>query len=62
MTEKTLKKAVEEAKEFTRRATILLGDKETMLIVHIGYGDKLTGSVRRQSMELSRALSEMRRP
>jgi hypothetical protein len=59
MTEKTIKVAVEEAKEFIKRATIVLGDEETVKYLGI-TGNKTTGALKRQSLELTRALSRMR--
>ena len=59
MTKKTIKVAVDETKEFIRRATVVLSDKETVKFLGI-TGNKSTGSLRRQSLELTRALSRMR--
>lgn len=59
MTEKTIKIALEEAREFCRRATLVLGDAETVRYLGIS-GNKMTGALRRQSLELTRALSRMR--
>lgn len=57
MTPESVRKARAEAREFDRRATELLkaeGDAWT--------GGRLSGALRRQSMELTRALAEMRKP
>jgi hypothetical protein len=59
MTEKTIKVAMDEAKEFCRRATIVLSDKETVRFLGIS-GNKMTGALRRQSLELTRSLARMR--
>lgn len=59
MTPETVKKAVAEAKEFQRRATAFLAAKKDG---HAWMGSREGGSLRRQSMELTRALSEMRKP
>ena len=59
MNEHTLKEAVSEAERFLKRAKELqdlLKDKP-----HAFYGTKETGAVRRASMDLSRALSDLRR-
>lgn len=59
MNQAKLNKAVAEAREFIKRADALTKD-------HQGSGyffpSKLSGAVRRQSMELTRALSELRKP
>ena len=62
MTPETIRKARAEAREFDRRAKELLDAYEAegnawMRVV----GGRLSGSLRRQSMELTRALAEMRR-
>ncbi len=58
MNQTKLNKAVAEAREFIKRADALTKDHQD-----IGYffPSKL-GAVRRQSMELTRALSELRKP
>lgn len=59
MNEHTLKEAVSEAERFLKRAKVLqeaLKDKP-----HIFYGTPETSAVRRTSMDLSRALSNLRR-
>lgn len=58
MTPETVRKAVAEAKEFQRRAA-------KWLKVGTEYpwqGSREGGSLRRQSMELTRALADMRKP
>jgi hypothetical protein len=59
MTEKTITKAITEAKEFIKRANLVLRNDQ-LKYVEIGCGNKLSGALRRQSMELSNALSVLR--
>ena len=58
MTEEGIKKALKEANEFIRRARIVLNDPDAVGFLFAG-GAK-TGALRRQSMELTRALASMR--
>ena len=55
-------KAINEAKEFIKRAESLLEEEKTKSCFSWLYGTKSTGAVRRQSLELTRALAEMRKP
>lgn len=55
---KQLDKAIEEAQEFINRAKILR-EKENPVGDYY-WGSRLTASVRRQSMELTRSLSDLR--
>lgn len=55
MTQDSIKKAVDEAVEFIERANVVLASPG------IVFGRE-TGALRRQSMELTRALAEMRKP
>ena len=59
MTKEGIKSAVDEAREFLKRATAVLKEAESN--DYCLFGDKLTGSLRRQSMELTRSLAEMRK-
>lgn len=58
MNEKTILAAIKEAKEFIKRADAVLDCNEQS---YIGSNSK-SGALRRQSMELTRALSDMRKP
>lgn len=60
MNEKTLAKAEAEAREFLRRVKELRDDPNEYRWAFITGGMR-TGAIRRQSMELTRALSNMRR-
>lgn len=59
MNQTKLNKAVSEAREFLKRADALTKDNQGG-----GYfsPSKLSGAVRRQSMELTRALADLRKP
>ena len=57
---RTVKKAITEAKRFIDAAEMVVADR-TERDVYIGPS-KYSGACRRASMELSRALSELRRP
>lgn len=59
MRTETIDLAVEAAREFIRRADELTSEDKRFVV--IGMGTKHTGALRRQSMELTRALAEMRR-
>lgn len=59
MTEEGIKKALKEANEFIRRAKSVLYDPNG--VGYIFAGGAKTGALRRQSMELTRALANMRR-
>jgi len=58
MTRENVEKAVEEAREFIKRAEDALAMKSTVFV----YPSMASGALRRQSMELTRALAEMRKP
>lgn len=60
MREDALREAMDEAKVFLERGKAVLADKETMKYLSIS-GNGKTGALRRQSMELTRALARMRR-
>ena len=55
-----------EAKRFMDRCDVLLDrmeeDAKLARDINIGFGSKETAAVRRASMDLTRALSEMRKP
>lgn len=61
MTKRTIMKAMKEAREFISRGNDLLTDHEASRLMEYS-GNSKTGSLRRQSMELTRALSDMRKP
>lgn len=61
MNRKTVAAAVKEAREFIRRAEAW--EKEGVSSVgEYVYASRKGGDLRRQSMELTRALTEMRKP
>lgn len=55
---KNLNQAIEEAQEFLKRAKELRNDQKPSGDYY--WGSRLTASVRRQSMELTHALSKLR--
>jgi hypothetical protein len=59
----TIRKAKREAEEFVRRAKIVLDETEPKEPANSSWmwGTANTAALRRQSMELTRALAEMRR-
>jgi len=59
MNEEKLNAAIREAREFLRRARTL---KEVDNEVKCMWACKESGAVRRQSMELTRSLAELRKP
>ena len=63
MNNKTLIAAETEAKEFLRRVKELRADDPSMATSEYRalYGSKYSAAVKRQSMELTRALASMRR-
>lgn len=61
MNAKSLEDAKREATNFLIRVRELQGDPDSMKYLNI-VGTRLTSSVRRQSMELTRALAALRRP
>lgn len=62
MNQTKLNKAVAEAREFIKRADALTKDHQGSGYFFYFFPSKLSGAVRRQSMELTRALSELRKP
>lgn len=60
MTRRSLIKAVTEARKFIRAANE--ADKEMYRYEYYIGGTKKTAALRRQSMDLTRALAEMRKP
>lgn len=60
MTEATLRRAVAEAARFSTAAKELLADKQALGDAEAGSGSRLSGYVRRASMDLSRALADYR--
>ena len=56
MTQESIKEAVKQAREFIRRADATLKVDEWVT------GSRESGALRRQSMELTRALAAMRKP
>jgi hypothetical protein len=62
MNEKKIREAVKDAREFIARADVLLKDADAMRYLSVGCGGyALSGAIRRQSMELTRALAELRK-
>lgn len=62
MTPETIRKAADAAKEFLARCKPVLGSTRKHQYGEWLNTGKDTGALRRQSLELSRALSEMRKP
>jgi hypothetical protein len=61
MNARTISRVVKRANELIARSDTALADTES----HTGYiivGTKATGALRRTSMELTRALADLRRP
>lgn len=61
MTTANIEIAIAEAREFIVRAEAVLNRAKVQRYTYAG-GDRESGSLRRQSMELTRALAEMRKP
>lgn len=61
MTKHGICKAMIEAREFLKRADAVLDDNVSEALVSPLSPSTLTGSLRRQSMELTRALAAMRK-
>jgi hypothetical protein len=55
-----IEKALAEARQFAGRAQAVLNAAKDDK--YLFFGSKLTGSLRRQSLELTRALAELRKP
>lgn len=49
-------------RNFLERAKAVKADEQTMRFMHVGYGSRESGALRRTSLELTRALAELRRP
>jgi hypothetical protein len=64
MTIGNIKKAVEEAKKFIKRAELVLDEQKSIAGTNnvAIWGSASTSSLRRQSMELTRSLARMRKP
>lgn len=60
MTIEAIRAAVEQARRFAREGDALI--QALKLHNSLLYGSKQTGQLRRHSMDLTRALSEMRKP
>jgi cell division protein FtsB len=60
MNRKNIQEAIIEAKEFIKRAKLTLENAEQVAYVEIGCGNGASGALRRQSMELTRALARLR--
>jgi hypothetical protein len=58
MRREDIERAKAEAEEFVRRAEVVLAEDRDYLFM----GSAGSGSLRRQSMELTRSLSQMRKP
>lgn len=61
MTNDGIRKARKAAEEFVKRASAVLSETSLDVTDRILYGSKLTGALRRSSLELTRALAEMRK-
>lgn len=57
----TIKKTMAEAKEFIKRAQDVI-DENKRNDTYMLYGTAATSALRRQSMELTRSLTTMRKP
>jgi hypothetical protein len=62
MTRETIIDAFIAAKEFTKRCDAVLTHPDLQTYQHFGFGNMETSALRRQSMELTRKLAEMRKP
>lgn len=49
-------------REFLERSKAVKADGQTMRFMHVGYGSRESGALRRTSLELTRALADLRRP
>lgn len=61
MTTTKINAAIKEAQEFIKRAKVAIAEHESSGNYSM-WGSKHTGALRRKSMELTRALAEMRKP
>lgn len=61
MTKKKINAAKAAAHEFIKRANEVLDEQKTYENAYFSGGSKATAALRRQSMELTRALSDLRR-
>jgi len=48
-------------REFLERAKAVKADEQTMRLLNVGYGSRESGALRRTSLELTRALADLRR-
>jgi hypothetical protein len=48
-------------REFLERAKVMCADTKAITYIDSGFGSKESGALRRTSMELTRALAELRR-
>lgn len=62
MNESTISEAKRIAQEFVNRANLVLKLESNDPTFHLEFGAKETAALRRTSMELTRALSRMRKP
>lgn len=60
MENKSVLKAVDEARRFIEKAVVVLDDERETKFSY--FGSKNTGSLRRASLDLTRALADMRKP
>lgn len=61
MTTTKINAAIKEAQEFIKRAKAAIAEHEASGHHYGMWGSKATGALRRSSMELTRALAEMRK-
>ena len=61
MKENSIIEAMAEAKRFLKRVETLMNDPYDWPNLRLGIGSANTGSVKRASMDLTRALAKMRR-
>ena len=62
MTRETIIDAKIAAHEFIKRCDVVLKHPDFKTYQHLIVGNKVSGALRRQSMELTRRLAEMRKP
>lgn len=61
MTTTKINAAIKEAQEFIKRAKVAVAEHEASGNRYGMWGSKATGALRRSSMDLTRALAEMRK-
>lgn len=61
MRKDNIKRCVKEAKEFIKRAKEVLAELDKENSDRVFSGTKASGALKRQSMELSRSLADLRR-